>query len=103
MEKESHKEAHRPSIGRIVHYRLSDVDIDGLEPDGAPLRDRLNGLVAGDYIPAMVVRTWAEPASHAKLVNLRCFPDGAVATLWRTSVEQGDGNGQWTWPPKVSA
>lgn len=86
------------SIGRIVHYRLSEWDVrDADLHSGKPAGVALNGLKAGDYCPAMVVRTW--PGSAA--VNLRVMVDGPVSTMWKTSIAQGDGEGQWTWPPRV--
>jgi hypothetical protein len=78
----------RPSLGRIVRYRLSAFDI---EQDGA----KLNGLLAGDTCAAMIVRVWNEEPGTC---NLTLFPDSAMGTLWKTSVSRGEGPSQWNWP-----
>lgn len=86
-----------PSIGRIVHYRLSEYDaemINGVRnhPDG---HGRGNTAVAGQAFPAMVVHTFG---GHA--ANLQVFLDG-TDTYWATSRTTGDDNGQWRWPARV--
>jgi hypothetical protein len=107
----------RATIGRIVHYRLTDADAERMNkrradyrafatahahgPDTAPPTGHVahvgNRLEAGDYYPAMVVRTGLSPDS----VNLQVFLDG-TDQLWATSAKEGDGNGTWTWPPSAT-
>lgn len=103
------------SPGRIVHYRLGTAGPTPTTTDGKP------GLPPEPiYRPAMVVRVW-NYGTPDEMVNLIVYPDGSndwfslseqvgenqadkeVASLaaWRTSVHQGDGDGQWCWPPKV--
>lgn len=93
-----------PSVGRIVHYRLSGVDCDKINYNRTKLgRDRGNEVSPGDIYPAIVVRvndtaTWS--------CNLQVLLDGPD-TYWATSRESGpDGatgslHGRWFWPPRV--
>jgi hypothetical protein len=83
-----------PTIGRIVHYVLSDDDADRINrrrTDGAAG----NGVRSGDVFPAVIVRTFGGVA-----VNLQVFVDGDDV-LWVTSRGEGDGRGSWSWPPRV--
>ena len=91
----------KPSIGRIVHYKLNEGDvanIDRLMPlvvDGQ-CQER-NPVTAGDVYPAMVVRVFDPSPTTA---NLRVFLDGADS-YWATSRTEADEPGHWTWPPRV--
>lgn len=82
----------QPSIGRIVHYRLSEADVK--EHD-----QRLNGQKPGDLCPAMIVRVFS--TDDVGTSNLRVFPDGPRDTIWKTSVTRGSEPGQWDWPARV--
>ena len=62
----------RPSIGRIVLFRK-----------------------AGDTLPAIITQVWSQT-----LVNLTVFTDGGPTEPY-SSVEQGDDERQWNWPPRV--
>jgi hypothetical protein len=103
------------SPGRIVHYRLSADDVAQItrrRTDGAAIAARIkedkwplgaqahigNSVTAGDYYPAMVVRTWPGSISH----NLQVFLDGCDV-YWTTSRTEGDQEGQWCWPPRVES
>lgn len=98
--------------GRIVHYRLNQGDVDAImrrRTTGADIAKLINGNVwpagaqahignsvaPGDYYPALVVRTWPGATS----VNLQVFLDGCDV-YWATSRTDGDGEGQWCWPPR---
>jgi hypothetical protein len=103
----------QPSIGRIVHYRLSDYDAaainkrraDANNPDanGVTLARQETGAqihhgnhaAVGDVCPAMVVQTFGGDAA-----NLQVFLDGND-TYWATSRPNGDDNGTWHWPERV--
>ena len=74
-----------PTIGRIVRYKVAAHDI-------APIMN--NGVKAGDYLPAVVVRVWG-----TETVNLRVLCD-ATNDAWKTSINPGAGEGQWSWPPR---
>ncbi len=74
----------KAAIGRIVHYKVAEDDVDL----------QSNGVRAGDLLPAMIVRV----SAHAELLNLQIFIDGALGRIWRTSISRGDEPGQWSWP-----
>lgn len=84
-----------PTIGRFVHYALSDQDAEAilLRRGGTGLGG--NAAVAGDVYPAVVVRTFGGGA-----VNLKVLLDGEDS-YWATSRVEGDEPGQWVWPPRV--
>ncbi|GLZ34882.1 hypothetical protein Lesp02_70690 [Lentzea sp. NBRC 105346] len=86
-----------PSIGRIVHYRLSEHDAEAITAarNNSEGRDRGNVVVAGQSYPATVVRTFG---GHA--ANLQVHLDG-TDTYWATSRVPGEDNGQWCWPARV--
>jgi len=102
-----------PSIGRIVHYRLGAGDADtingrrndamrslrALLRDGAVLHVG-NQVKAGDVYPMMIVRVWAEEPTESTAVQGQVFLDGDD-TLWVSSRQQGDGEGQWSAPPRA--
>lgn len=85
-----------PSLGRIVHYKMSDWDVDALRASD-PSTHR-NAVVAGQVCPAMIVRVWGETETSA--VNLQVYLDGDCS-YWATSRVQGDEPGQWSAPPRV--
>lgn len=80
----------KPSIGRIVHYRLPD------------------GRSAGDLRPAIVVTVWPEDGTpHGGSLQLQVFTDGtndgpsyASGIAWKTSVVEGTDLGTWRWPER---
>ncbi|MEU1284922.1 hypothetical protein [Kitasatospora sp. NPDC005856] len=93
----------QPTIGRIVHYRLSEQDQQRITaqqnrplPDGrSPLA---NSSQAGAVFPAVIVRIWNNNPD-APLCNLHVLLDGEL-TLWVTSRAEGAEQGTWTWPPR---
>lgn len=108
-----------PSVGRIVHYTLSQQDADEINrrrADFQAFRSNFSGpsdpgqagadghvahignrAAEGDLCPAMIVRVW-NPDSPA--VNLQVFLDGND-TFWATSRTDGDGPFHWVWPERV--
>lgn len=105
----------KPSIGRIVHYTVSQQDADEINRRRADfsahvksggLRDGGTGYVAhvgnhveeGDTYPAVIVRIFGETPESA--VNLQVFLDGND-TFWATSRTLGEGVFHWTWPERV--
>jgi hypothetical protein len=84
----------QPSIGRIVRYKLSDDDALSININRQESQSLGNVAWPGDVYPAMVVRTWDTS------VQLQVFLDGPD-TYWATSVLEGDGERQWSWPPRV--
>jgi hypothetical protein len=102
-----------PSLGRIVHYRLTDRDVETINKrrdDFASHRGRDgytdtgyiahfgNPPVPGQVFPAAIVRTWGNRS--ASVANLKVFLDGSD-DLWVTSALQGEHDGQWSEPPRV--
>lgn len=104
------------TIGRLVHYVLSEEDaakINGRRTDGASIQDRIledkwpcgaqahigNKAVAGDVLPALVVKVL--PNEQA---NLQVFLDGNDV-FWATTRAQAAAGrtelGRWHWPARV--
>lgn len=87
-----------PSVGRIVHYRLSEGDASVIAHQrltvGSP---QSNAAQAGDVYPAIVVRVFDPSVTTA---NLQVFLDG-TDSYWATSRQEGDDPGTWFWPPRV--
>lgn len=106
----------KPSIGRIVHYKLNAHDAEAINrrrqdafnknAAGVTLASQElgpqihigNGVAAGEVYPAMIVRTWGDTPESC--VQLQVFLDGND-TYWATSVAHGEGERQYTWPPRV--
>lgn len=101
-----------PTIGRIVHYRLSEQDADEINrrrshaalhmdehrtaATGAQVHVG-NTLQAGEVLPAMVVRVFDGTIG----ANLQVFLDGNDA-YWATSRGYSvQTEGCWFWPPRV--
>jgi hypothetical protein len=85
-----------PTIGRIVHYTLTEADASVINKRRADSDDHMgNHASAGDTYPAVVVRTFGGPAA-----NLKVLLDG-TDTHWATSRCEGEGAGFWAWPPRV--
>lgn len=107
-----------PSIGRIVHYVLTEQDVDAINRRRADAarnmshhRERADGsqvhfgnsVAAGDVFPLVITRVWSGSG-----VNGQVLLDGND-TLWVTSRvnnEERDAAdkcqpGSWHWPPRV--
>lgn len=85
----------QPTIGRIVHYTLTQTDADAIQKRRTEAVTTANMAAAGQTYPAIVVRTFGGPA-----VNLQVLLDGSDS-YWATSRAEGDGAGFWAWPPRV--
>jgi hypothetical protein len=96
-----------PSVGRIVHYQLTESDAEAINrrrADFAASPPANTGFQAhvgnraeeGQVLPAMVVRTFGGDAA----INLQVQLDG-TDTYWATSRSEGDRPGGWIWPPRV--
>jgi hypothetical protein len=111
----------KPSIGRIVIYKISGGDADQInqrrrdfdsyrakhaaarpEPGDHGRTGHVghigNQVVQGDEYPAMIVRIF--PGNSVGTVNLKVQLDGDD-TFWATSRMHGEGLGEWHWPPRV--
>lgn len=103
-----------PSIGRIVHYKLTAQDAEAVnrrrkeaDQNRQNHRDAALGYVAhlgnfaseGDVYPMLIVRVWGSTPESS--VNGQVFLDGND-TLWVASVGQGDQPRQWHEPERVA-
>lgn len=91
----------KPTIGRIVHYRLSAEDI------GRHYEARKNSGLAhnnhepGDVVPLIIVRVWPDEFGEGVPgVNGQAFLDGHD-TAWITSAREGTEPGTWSWPERT--
>ncbi|WP_100813025.1 hypothetical protein [Microbacterium lacus] len=106
-----------PSIGRIVHYTLSESDAEAINrrrddavaaahnPRHAdrqkPMGEQVhfgNPVREGDVFPMIIVRVWGTTAES--VVNGQVLLDGNDS-LWVTSVGVGEGPRRFVWPPRV--
>ena len=102
-----------PTIGRILHYRLTKDQADATNKRRADSRRNLtmhrkhstgvqihwgNDVAEGDVFPMMIVRVWGDTPGAA--VNGQVALDGNDV-LWVTSVSVGDRPGSWAWPPRA--
>lgn len=107
----------QPTVGRVVHYTMSQFDADAVNKRRAdfqqfrslhsgpsdPGQAGADGHVAhvGNHVPAglvcaaIVVRSFGGDA-----VNLQVLMDGND-TFWATSRTEGDGEGHWSWPVRT--
>ena len=102
-----------PTLGRIVHYRLSAEDAARVmrrRTTGASIRAQMadpdhgwpagaqahvgNDVAIGDTFPMLLVRVWED----SDAVSGQVFLDGSDV-LWVTGVPVGTGPGSWAWPP----
>lgn len=105
-----------PTIGRSVHYRLSQNDCDKIM-NARRSNEWMEGCVPwpGQVVPLTVTQVWPDEYKVAGLydsagpiepestvgVNGQAVLDGNH-TLWITSAPQhSTRNGCWFWPPKV--
>lgn len=105
-----------PTIGRVVHYKLSEQDAaainarrkgaQNLNGAGVTLASQDlgaqihsgNAVEAGDVYPMIITRAWGDQPTSA--VNGQVLLDGND-TLWVTSVSLGLGERHFHWPPRV--
>ena len=104
-----------PTIGRIVHYTLSEQDAARINKrrDDAISRAHENKehpeetgwqvhygnrVNEGEVYPLVITRTWGSTPESA--VNGQVLLDGND-TLWVTSVTVGEGPRRFIWPPRV--
>lgn len=86
-----------PSIGRIVHYRLSAEEADKINYDRKiwSQTHKGNEVHEGDSFPMIITRVWGTDPTSA--VNGQVFLDGNDV-LWATSVCVGEGPRTFSWP-----
>lgn len=100
----------KPTIGRIVHYKLSAHDAEAInrrraEVGAAPPANTGfqahvgNTAQAGQVFPATIVRVF-DPEGDTGTSNLQVSLDGNDV-YWATSRKAGDEEGAWSWPPRA--
>lgn len=83
-----------PTIGRVVHLRLSEGDAAVINQTREKAGIVGNRATEGAVYPAVIVAVFGRP------VNLHVLLDGPDS-YWATSRSEGDGPGFWSWPPRV--
>lgn len=102
----------KPTLGRIVLYRLTEVNVsrvngrrtssesianrmvDGKWPKGA--QAHIGSLVSlGEEFPLIITRVHADRGTP--IVSGQVLLDGND-TLWVREIPYGDGSGEWHWP-----
>ena len=88
----------KPTLGRIVHYQLSERDAQRIAArrDGAGIVWNL--AKEGDVYPLIITRLWGEEETSA--FNGTVLLDGPD-TFWVTSTSIGDGPAKCSWPPRI--
>lgn len=100
----------KPTIGRIVHYRLSEEDATKINERRAHARHNLermrvekpgfqahfgNPVAEGTVVAMVVTAVWTE-----NCINGKCLLDG-TDSYWVTSrMNSDDANGHWFWPKR---
>lgn len=84
-----------PTVARIVHYQLSEADVERINLHRGRCTVHANRSYVGDILPLLIVRVCPDGS-----VNGQVFLDGDD-TLWVTSVREGDDRGTWAWPARV--
>lgn len=79
----------KPTIGRIVTYNTTQGQRDQMKA----FSDAGVSQNVQLQLPAIIVAVWSETC-----INVKVFVDGKGPDLWLTSINKGDGEGQWNWP-----
>lgn len=104
-----------PTVGRIVHYTLSEQDADAINRrrkdaanNATAIREDATGYIAhtgnqveaGQVYPLVITRVWGDQPGSA--VNGQVLLDGND-TFWATSTSLGEVGDQrkYVWPPRV--
>lgn len=88
----------KPTIGRIVHYRLSDKDV-GLLRMWCTQSGAECAPVSEGQLVAMII-TAVSLTAEQHFVNGQCFLDGELR-YWVKGADFGEMPGTWSWPPRV--
>lgn len=96
----------KPSIGRIVHYVLSQQDVDSIQSSRQRMAELLqisagqigNSVRVGEVVPAQIVRVWD---ASTGLINGQATLDG-FDTYWLRSchMDECKAQGTWHWPER---
>lgn len=74
----------KPTIGRVVIYKPTKEENEAAS--------KMSGRNTADKLPAIITAVWGETCINASVIL-----DGE-GTQWKTSIQQGDLEGQWNWP-----
>ena len=102
-----------PTIGRIVHYKLTSDEVAAINrrrvpgvghsenwPAGAQAHIG-NPVHEGMDVAAIIVAVWPNEFGEGVYgLNLQCLLDG-TDSFWTTSKKEGTLPGEWVWPPRV--
>jgi len=83
-----------PTIGRIVIYKTTQDDRDKAHSQTS--HGKQTNISA--ELPAIITSVFSDTS-----VNLQVFEDGVEGTSWKTSINEGEGEGNWSWPVIKSA
>jgi hypothetical protein len=83
------------TVGRIVHFALTEAQAERVNRRTLPQTG--NTARAGDVVPLIVTRVWADESGHVSCVNGQALLDGNDS-LWVTSAKEGTEPGTWSWP-----
>lgn len=102
-----------PSVGRIVHYQMSEHDVTQIEKRRADARaSQISGTNSGAQVhvgnptrsglvyPLLITRIFDLEPNEESVVNGQVFLDGNDV-LWVSSARQGHDDGQWHEPVRV--
>lgn len=87
-----------PSLGRIVHYTMSDQDVTVANHRRRLLGARGNDAISERTYPLIITAVYADDA--VVLLSGQVLLDGD-STYWIASVREGTGPGAWCWPPRT--
>lgn len=84
-------------IGRIVHYVLSESDVDYIRHTRRIRSINANSVSVGQHVPAIVVAVWPnEFGLGLDGINAKCFLDGNDE-YWVTSRQYDEFMSDGTW------
>lgn len=88
----------KPTIGRIVLYRVSSDDAAAISAQRERLGMRGNPIAEGEEVPAVIVRVFEnEFGPGIPGCNLKLMLDGED-DYWATSRREGVERNTWHWP-----
>lgn len=80
----------KPTIGRVVVYNTTEQERKMMR-ESATMNEATK-------LPAIVSMVFQDSGYENNECNMKVLVDGQCVDLWKTSVPQGDGEGQWNWP-----
>ena len=84
-----------PKIGRIVHYKLSAIDINAILSHRGKTWKHGTELLVGDVLPMIITKVHGQPPDT--FVSGKVFLDG-TDDYWAVLVQEGSDLGMYQWP-----